>query len=85
MFLLYAVCYQAYLYYEQPGLALQGRYIFPVIGPLYAFMCYYLLSLFSNPRVRLGAAAVAALLFLACDLPLFLAEAPRDWFIFWAG
>jgi hypothetical protein len=82
VFLFYVICYGAYLDYEQPGIGLQGRYVFPVIGPVYVLMCHYLLSLFKKPRVQLAVAAMAALLFIACDLPLFLALAPRDWYAF---
>ena len=82
LFLLFAVCYRGYLYYEQPGIGLQGRYVFPVLGPIYVLVCYYLLDLFQNSRIRLAVAAVAALLFLGCDLPYLLTQAPRYWFMF---
>ena len=61
-------------------LALQGRYIFPVLGPIYIIVCYYLLRLFRSEYTRLVAAGAVSLLFIASDLPYFLLHATPDWF-----
>ncbi|MDR3580392.1 MAG: hypothetical protein P4L44_10555 [Oryzomonas sp.] len=85
LFLLYFVCYKAYLYYEQPGIALQGRYIFPVIGPIYVLAICYLMRLFSNRYVRLSVAVATALMFMAANIPLFFSHVTPQWFDFPAG
>lgn len=44
-------------------IAIQGRYIFPVIGPIYLLMTYYLAS-FPHTRLRRATTLVAILVFL---------------------
>ncbi len=80
IFLLYAINYKTYLYYELFNLALQGRYIFPVIGPLYVLSCYYLLHLFRGRYLRLGVFLAAAVIFIGSEFPYFLINATPDWF-----
>ena len=79
-YLLVRVNYDAYLYYGAPGMTLQGRYLFPVLGPIYILGCLYLLSLFRSEKVRIGLALATALLFLAHDLPWFLAHVTPEWY-----
>lgn len=80
MFLMYAVNYRTYLYYESFILALQGRYIFPVLGPIYVLSSYYLLRLFKGGYARLGISVAASLFFIASDFPYFLLHVTPDWF-----
>jgi len=79
-FLLYKVNYSSYLYYGAPGITLQGRYLFPVIGPLYVLLCHYLLQSFRVTYIRLGLALATALLFVSYDFPWFLVHATPEWF-----
>jgi len=78
--LLYKVNYNAYLYYGVTGITLQGRYIFPVLGPIYVLCCHYMLSLPRNRQVRIALAAATALLFIGYDFPWFFAHATPEWF-----
>jgi hypothetical protein len=80
LFLMYYVNYGGYLDSGALGIALQGRYIFPVLGPIYVVACCYLLRLFRNEYARLGLAGAVCLLFLASDLPFFLLHARPEWF-----
>ena len=79
-FMLYKVNYNAYLYYGVTGITLQGRYLFPVLGPIYLLCCHYLLRLPRNRHLQLALAVATALLFIAYDFPWFLAHATPDWF-----
>ncbi|MEI6703650.1 MAG: hypothetical protein WCL71_08970, partial [Deltaproteobacteria bacterium] len=71
----------SYLYYGTPGITLQGRYLFPVIAPVYVLMCHYLLILFRAEYLRLTVALATALLFVASDFPYFLMHATPKWFV----
>jgi len=80
LFLIYGVNYEGYLYYGTPVLGLSGRYIFPVLGPLYVLSSYYIMRLFSGGRTKLGISLAVSILFIASDLPYFLAHSTPDWF-----
>jgi hypothetical protein len=80
LFLMYGVNYTGYLDSGLADLALQGRYIFPVLGPIYIVSIYYLLRLLQDWRLRLGVSAAASIIFIASDLPYFLLHATPDWF-----
>jgi hypothetical protein len=80
-FLMYYVNYSSYRNYGSLLIGLQGRYLFPVIGPIYVLASYYLLSLFKDGNARLGVFLAAVLIFIAFDLPFFLVHATADWFI----
>lgn len=79
--LLYWVNYRGYLENGAPYLALQGRYLFPVIGPLYVLASYYLMRLFNGRYMRMGIFAAAVLILLICDFPLFLARVSPAWYL----
>jgi hypothetical protein len=81
LFLLYVVNYPIYLDSGAPGSALTGRYIFPVLGPIYVLASYYLLRLFTSSHIRLGIAVTTAIIFISSDLPYFLIHVTPDWFI----
>jgi hypothetical protein len=80
IFLMYAINYRAYLSSENFDIALQGRYIFPVIVPIYILSCYFLLLLFRGKYARLGVFFITAIIFIAYDLPYFLIRATPEWF-----
>ena len=79
-YLMYKINYNAYLYYGTPGFTLQGRYLFPVIAPVYVLSCYYLMRLFCSEKIRLALALATALLFIAYDFPWFLTHATPNWY-----
>jgi hypothetical protein len=79
-YIMYKVNYNAYLYYGTPGITMQGRYLFPVIGPLYVLSALYLLRLFRSDYIRVLLAAVTALIFIAYDFPWFLMHATPQWY-----
>jgi hypothetical protein len=81
IFLMYFVNYQGYLFYGALGMALQGRYIFPVIGPIYVLSSFYLPRLFPSRYGRLGSAVTTAIIFIASDFPFFLFYVTSDWFV----
>lgn len=70
----------AYKYFESFGVAIQGRYLFPVMSPLVVLFCYYFLRLFGSLKMRLGAFVLASLVFISLDLPFFLFHATPKWF-----
>ncbi|HEY5512178.1 MAG TPA: hypothetical protein VIK40_00910 [Geomonas sp.] len=80
-FLLY-FNYGVYLENRDPGLTVAGRYILPVMGPIYVFSSYYLLLLFKRRNLRLGLFLAAALVFILSDFPFFLSRVTPEWF-FW--
>jgi hypothetical protein len=80
LYLMYEVNYETYLEYWSPTLALQGRYIFGIIGPIYVLFSYYLLRLFRGQRMRFALAVAASLVFIAFDFPYFLLHVTPQWF-----
>ena len=79
-YLLFKINYNAYLYYGTPGITLQGRYLFPVIGPICVMLCLYLLRLFRADYLRIPLAVATALLFITYDFPWFLMHATPQWY-----
>lgn len=79
-FLMHEINWDAYQNYGEPGITLYGRYLLPVIVPVYVLGSYYLLQLFRDQRVRLALAAAVALLFISYDFPWFLAHATPEWY-----
>ena len=82
LFLMYIVNYRIYLGAEIFNLAVQGRYIFPILGPLYILWSYYLMNLFSRKQERLITCFVTASIFIISDFPFFLMHADSKWFAF---
>jgi hypothetical protein len=80
LFLLYFFNYTTYQFYESFVLALQGRYIFPVIAPIYVLSSYYLLQVGKRERLRVTTALTAACVLIASDFPFFLYHVTPDWF-----
>jgi hypothetical protein len=79
LFFLYQVNFKEYLTTGAPFLALHGRYIFPVLGPIYAVSSLYLLQLSPTRGGRLALWGLAMAIFLVCDFPLFLARITPEW------
>ena len=79
-FFLVKINYNAYTYYGTPGIALQGRYLFPVLAPVYVLGSLYLLRLFRAGTAKVALALAVALLFMAYDFPWFLAHATSEWY-----
>lgn len=79
-YLLYAVNYDNYLNYGEPGLTMYGRYLFLLIAPVCVLMCQYLLLLCRSEQLRWSVALATALLFIAYDFPWFLLHATPEWY-----
>jgi len=79
-YLLYAVNYDNYLNYGEPGLTMYGRYLFLLLAPVCVLMCRYLLLLCRSEQLRWSLALATALLFIVYDFPWFLAHATPEWY-----
>jgi hypothetical protein len=79
-YLMIEVNYDSYLNYGTPGLTLQGRYLLPIIGPVYLLCCHFLVRLFRRESLALALVLAAALLFIWGDFPWFLTHANAQWF-----
>lgn len=79
-FILVRINYPNYLDSKDIVMTVAGRYIFPVMGPVYVVSCFYLLRLFKNEKVRLGLAIFAALVLILSDFPFFLANVTPQWY-----
>jgi hypothetical protein len=78
-FLMYWFNYQAYLRNGTPFVALHGRYIFPVIGPIYVLSSLYLVRLFKVRTGQLAVFGLAVFIFIISDFPLFCARITPVW------
>jgi hypothetical protein len=79
-FLMYEINYDSYLNYGEPSLTVYGRYLFPILVPVYVLLCHYLLQLFRTGYVRSALALATALLFISYDFPWFLMHATPEWY-----
>jgi hypothetical protein len=79
-FLMYRVNYLDYLDTKAFYSSLQGRYIFPVLGPIYVLSSFYLLRLFKGRGGRLAVLWLAVFIFVMCDFPFFLANVSPQWY-----
>lgn len=80
IFLIYFVNYETYLYFRNIFIGMAGRYLFPVIGPIYVLSSFYLLRLFRGRNAQLAISLFAALIFLVSDFPFFLSHVTPEWF-----
>lgn len=80
IFILVRINYPNYLDSTDIVMTVAGRYIFPVMGPVYVVSCLYLLRLFKGEKMRLGLAVFAALVLILSDFPFFLAKVTPEWF-----
>jgi len=85
LILLYGVNYQNYLENGSVSLALQGRYLFPVIGMAYLLASYYLMQLFSGRYLRPGIFYLAVTVLLMYDFPMFLSRITTLWYVWPSG
>lgn len=79
-FLMYAVNYATYQTYRELVLSVAGRYMFPVLGPIYVLASYYLMRLFRGVKMRLALSAGSIIVFIAADFPFFLSHSTPEWF-----
>lgn len=79
-FLISKINYQNYIDSKDIVLSVAGRYIFPVMGPVYAVSCLYLMRLLKGEKGRLALAAFAALVLIFSDFPFFLSNATPEWY-----
>ncbi len=79
-YLMYGVNYGAYLDTLNPGVTLSGRYLFPIMGPLYILGSLYLARLFKGSKPRLWVVTVAIVVLVMNDFPFFLYHVTPDWF-----
>ena len=70
-FLMQFVSYKSYLEWEMMVEGLQGRYIFPVLVPLYGLVARYLLAYWPKP-VQVAGFLAASIVFIYGDFPFFL-------------
>jgi hypothetical protein len=83
-FLIVRINYAAYLESTDLVMSVAGRYIFPIMGPVYVVSCFYLLRLFKGEKMRVGLAVFAALVLIFSDFPFFLAKVTPEWYA-WAS
>jgi hypothetical protein len=79
-FLMYLVNFSTYQIYKDIVLSVAGRYLFPVIGPIYVLACYYLMRSSNGGKKRLVILVASSLTFIAADFPFFLANSSASWF-----
>jgi hypothetical protein len=80
VFLLWLVNYITYLHYIDSNLAVQGRYIFPVIAPLWIFMWLFM-SRLRFFKIKIVLTILIASILITGDFPYFLSHAGKEWFI----
>ncbi|NOY54216.1 MAG: hypothetical protein GXP58_11495 [Deltaproteobacteria bacterium] len=80
LILMQVVNYNSYLKTSSLYTAVQGRYLFPVIVPIYGLMAHYLTD--GLPRyVRWGAVLIIGAGMIYAGFPWFLSHAGPEWFI----
>lgn len=79
-FLLVMINYRNYIDSTDIVLTVAGRYIFPVMGPVYAVSSLYLIRLFKGEKGRLMIAVFASLVLLFSDFPFFISNATPEWY-----
>ena len=78
IFLMQYVNYSSYINNLAP-IAVQGRYIFPVIVPFYGIVSYYLTN-FNEKRLSLLIIILVAAFYIWGDFPYFLLNTDKAWF-----
>lgn len=79
-FLIIKINYPNYVDSTDIVLTVAGRYIFPIMGPVYAVSCMYLMRLFKGEKGRLALAAFTVLVLVYSDFPLFLTKVTPEWY-----
>lgn len=78
--LLFFLNYPSYLSSGIMHSGIQGRYLFPVIVPIYALASWSLLSI-KNRDVRLVIFLLVSMIFVLGNIPFFLRNVTEEWFI----
>ncbi len=87
LYLFYAILlmqfinYSIYTQSHTMGLALQGRYFFPVLVPFYSIVTYSLINPFKKP-LQVAIFLLVSAFFIWGDFPYFLLNATPQWFLF---
>lgn len=76
--LMWLVSYPTYLESKNVELAIQGRYLFPVLVPIYGLVAFYLVDPLLG-RARPLVAGAGAALYLWGDVPWLLAQLDERW------
>ncbi len=71
--LMQIVNYPTYLRFHEFHIAVAGRYLFPLVLPIYAIIAKYVMSV-SNRRFQLGIATTLAIIFLYGDFIFVMTE-----------
>jgi hypothetical protein len=79
-FIITRINYPNYVDSTDIVLTVAGRYIFPIMGPVYVVSCIYLMRLFKGDKGRLWLTAFAVLVLLFSDFPFFLSRATPEWY-----
>jgi len=79
MVLMWLVNYPSYLKTHFVETSLQGRYMFPVIAPLYGLLAHYLLAYWPR-RIQIVLALVVAGVYIYGDFPFLLSHTDWRWF-----
>jgi len=85
LLLMYKINYQSYLNSREVGLTVAGRYLFPVIGPIYVLSSLYLMRLFKGRNLRLALALLATIVLVFSDFPYFMMHVTPGWYIWTQG
>lgn len=81
-YLLILILFQNYPMYLKRGyieLALQGRYMFPVISSLYVMFVIFLLNI-QKKYLRISLILVILILMILCSIPFFIVNVNPNWF-----
>jgi hypothetical protein len=79
-FIITKINYPNYVDSTDIVLTVAGRYIFPIMGPVYVVSCIYLMRLFKGDKSRLTLVAFAAIVLLFSDFPFFLSNVTPEWY-----
>lgn len=71
--------YDMYLKRSYPTLALQGRYMFPVISSFYVLLSIFWLKI-GNRYLKIGIIAVSLLLLILLSIPFYILNVDPTWF-----
>jgi hypothetical protein len=80
LILMQVVNYRIYFIYGSIGIALQGRYIFPVLVPIYVLTAYYLAG-FGSKWWKWTTFLTVTTIFVYGEFPWFLRNVSHDWFL----
>jgi uncharacterized membrane protein len=78
--LMYYNTYRSYITHDWMDLALQGRYIFPVLPIMYILFSKYFLKI-KNKKLLKILAGILVVLFLLGSIGYFFVYVPSDWFM----